>query len=84
MTDLIFGASLADCWLVLDCDTGYPTMYNFSTTLFLANAHPHYLIIYLPTCTICVCLLPNVLLTHHVFDVPHTITPPPDHHCHLW
>ena len=73
-TDLIFRASLADCWLVLDCNTGYPTMYNLSTTQFLADAHPH---CYAPGLILCATRL-SVLIFCYIRLVSHLCVPP-DH-----
>ena len=68
-------ASLTDCWLVSD-SSDYPTMYNLATTLFTLNIHPHYLVIYLSSITICICLLSDVFLSRHTLTVPPTIKPP--------
>ena len=75
MAIVITRASLADCWLVSD-SSYFPTMYNLATTLFASDIRPHYLVVYLPFITICVCLLPDVFLSHHILAVPPTIKPP--------
>ena len=75
-------ASLADCWLISDL-SDYPTMYNLATTLFTSDICPHYLVIYLPSITICVCLLSDVFLSHHTLAMPPMIKPPSGLCCYI-
>ena len=75
MAIVIAHASLADCWLVSD-SSDYPTMYNLATTLFASNIRPHYLVVYLPSITIHICLLSDVFLSRHTLTMPPTIKPP--------
>ena len=75
MAIIIARASLADCWLVSDL-LDYPTYYNLATTLFASDIRPHYLVVLLPSTTICVCLLSDVFLSRHVLAMPPTIKPP--------
>ena len=75
MAIVIAHASLADCWLILD-SSDYPTYYNVATTLFASDIHPHYLVVLLPSITICICLLSDVFLSRHMIAVPPTIKPP--------
>ena len=76
MTAIIIArASLVDCWLISD-SSDYPTIYNLATTLFASDIHPHYLVIYLPSITIHVCLLSEVFLSRHTLAMPPTIKPP--------
>ena len=82
MAIIIARASLADCWLVSN-SLDYPTMYNLATTLFASDICPHYLVVYLPSITICVCLLSDVFLSHHTLAVPPTIKPPSELRCYI-
>ena len=76
MTAIIIAhASLTDCWLILDL-SDYPTYYNLATTLFASDIRPHYLVVILPSITICICLLSDVFLSRHTIAVPPTIKPP--------
>ena len=75
MAIIIARASLADCWLVSDL-LDYPTYYNVATTLFASDIRPHYLVVYLPSITIRVCLLSDVFLSCHVLTVPPMMKPP--------
>ena len=79
---VITRASLMDCWLVLD-SSDFPTHYNLAPTLFTSDIHPHYLVVYLPSITICICLLSDVFLSRHVLAVPPTIKPPSGLHQYL-
>ena len=79
---VITRASLTNCWLVLD-SSDYPTMYNLATTLFALDIHPHYLVVYLPSITIHVCLLSDVFLSRHTLTVPPMIKPPSGLHCYI-
>ena len=75
MAIVIIRASLVDCWLVLD-SLDFPTYYNLATTLFASDICPHYLVVYLPSITIRVCLLSDVFLSHHTIAMPPMIKPP--------
>ena len=82
MAIVIMCASIVDCWLVSD-SSDYPTMYNLATTLFASDICPHYLVIYLPSITIHVCLLSDMFLSCHTLAVPPTIKPPSGLHCYI-
>ena len=82
MAIVIARASLTDCWLISD-SSDYPTMYNLATTLFASDIRPHYLVVYLPSITIHVCLLSDVFLSHHILTMPPMIKPPSGLCCYI-
>ena len=75
MAIVIARASLADCWLISD-SLDHPTYYNLATTLFASDIRPHYLVVLLPSITICVCLLSDVFLSRHTIAMPPMIKLP--------
>src|ERR1700677_2842368 len=78
--DILSRASLAMCRLVSICtsDTDCPSSYQLSHFRFISDQRPHYLIITLPSCTLCVCSFSDVFLTRFTLRVPPMIQPPPD------
>jgi hypothetical protein len=78
--NILSRALLAMCRLVAICtsDTDCPSSYQLSHFRFVSNRHPHYLIITLPSCTLCVCFFSDVFLTRFTLRIPPMIQPPPD------
>jgi hypothetical protein len=72
-------ASLAMCRLIAICtsDTDCPSSYQLSHFCFVSDWCPHYLIITVPSCTLCVCFFSDVFLTRFMLRVPPMIHPPP-------
>ena len=77
--DIVFSASLIQCLLIptqfSDC---LPPMTPIASALFVSDPRPHNLIIVFPTCTLRVCLLPDLFLVRFTIRVPSELKPPPD------
>src|SRR5882757_9275034 len=75
--DVFARASFAQTLLVSDCTPSrdYPLHCFISDILFITEDAPHHLIISLQSCTLRVCPMSSILLTHFTLRVPHTIQP---------
>src|SRR6267154_3989009 len=76
--DVFARASFAQTLLVSDCTPSrdYPLYCFISDTLFITEDAPHHLIISLQSCTLSVCPMSSILLTHFTLRIPHMIQPP--------
>ena len=73
--DIVFCASLTNCYLVTTYSSDRPYAFRISDVSFRFDERPHYLIIVFPSCTLQAFLLDDVFLTRRTLRVPQTFRP---------